>query len=225
MEDRPAKIKAQLFPYHDADINKLINALAGFVARYEVDGARYLEIINFKKHQHIHPDEKQSIIPQNQGIPGDLKTRSEIMPYSSSPSSSPSKQIKTKKRIAASPPSTPIPSPEKAPKPKEHTPIQLVIRYFKEAKYVHADDKDWDRKHWNGRLVREAKALLKAFDGNPTNAGRYMLIKGEEWKDLPDWGINGIIAAIVVGLLFRDRIDSNTIVTEYVIRFHFRDSL
>ena len=93
--------------------------------------------------------------------------------------------------IAAVPPEA---APVKA-EPKKLTPQQIVVRYFKEAKGVHADDKDWDRKHWNGRLGKDAAALLKAFDGDPVKAGRYLLIKGEEWKELPDWGIHGVIAA------------------------------
>jgi hypothetical protein len=38
----------------------------------------------------VHPDEKQSVFPKNPGIPGDLKRRSEIMPCTTSTSSSPS---------------------------------------------------------------------------------------------------------------------------------------
>jgi hypothetical protein len=103
--------------------------------------------------------------------------------------------------IAAAPPDAHlILKPDSPPEtevvePKKLTPAQIVVRYFKEAKGVLADDADWDRKHWNGRLGKEAAALLKAFDGDPVRAGQYLLVKGEEWKDLPDWGINGVIAA------------------------------
>lgn len=79
--------------------------------------------------------------------------------------------------------------------PKKLTPQQTVIRYFKEAKGVNANDADWDRKHWNGRLGKDANAILKAFDGDAIKAGRYILIKSEEWADLPDWGLNGVAAA------------------------------
>lgn len=103
LEDRPARIKAQIFPYHEADMSALLSELDGeFIDRYAVSGSHYIEILNFKKHQHIHPDEKISVIPKNQGIPGDFKTRSEIMPFSSSPSSSTSPSP-TPKQIAPSP--------------------------------------------------------------------------------------------------------------------------
>lgn len=88
LPDDPRKIKAQIFPYHKADVDALLCALSGFVLRYEVDGDRFIEIPKFTKHQHIHPDEKQSVIPKYQGIPGDFKTHSEIMPLASSSSSS-----------------------------------------------------------------------------------------------------------------------------------------
>lgn len=95
LEDRPAKIKAQLFPYHEADIDALLVILShGFIKRYAVEGVKFIQVHNFKKHQHIHPDEKSSIIPQpkkeSMEISGDHKTHSEIMPYSSSFSNSPS---------------------------------------------------------------------------------------------------------------------------------------
>ena len=95
LEDRPARIKAQLFPYEEMDIDGLLLRLAcGFIQRYQANGGRYIQIPNFKKHQHIHPDEKASQFPGppdlNQEIPGDFKTSQEIMPYSPSPSFSPS---------------------------------------------------------------------------------------------------------------------------------------
>ena len=79
--------------------------------------------------------------------------------------------------------------------PKKLTPQQVIVRYFKEAKGFDADDTDWNRRNFNGRLMKEAAVLLKAFDGDPIKAGRYMLIKGEEWKDLQDWTMNAIAAA------------------------------
>lgn len=78
--------------------------------------------------------------------------------------------------------------------PKKLTPQQIVIRYFKEAKGVDADDKVWDRKHFSGRLIKEANILLKAFDGDPIKAGRYLLTVGEEWAHLSDWTMPGVAA-------------------------------
>lgn len=70
LEDRPARFKAQIFPYDD-DI-QIINIIAFidqlqekmFVLRYEIDGKRYLWIRTFKKHQHFHRDEQGSKLPE-----------------------------------------------------------------------------------------------------------------------------------------------------------------
>ena len=71
LELRPARIKAQVFPY-DADVTPdgigdmltLLSTCRGrFLELYEVSGCRYVLIRNFKKHQHIHPNEKPSALP------------------------------------------------------------------------------------------------------------------------------------------------------------------
>lgn len=65
IEDRPKKIKLQLMPYDDIDTEKLLSDLAvsGFITRYSVNGCRFIQIENFLKHQHPHPNEKPSVIP------------------------------------------------------------------------------------------------------------------------------------------------------------------
>lgn len=65
LEDRPRRIKAELLPYDDCDIDDLLNQLStgGFIHRYIVNGERYIEIVNFEKHQHIPGSEAESAIP------------------------------------------------------------------------------------------------------------------------------------------------------------------
>ena len=69
LEDRPIRIKAKIFPYYDPSpsVEDLLTMLAGegepFIVRYEVDGKRYIKIVNFSKHQRPHPNEKPSEIP------------------------------------------------------------------------------------------------------------------------------------------------------------------
>jgi hypothetical protein len=65
LEDRPARIKAQVLPYDDEDIDNLLSQLAarGFIVRYEVDGCKYIQITNFRKHQNPHVHEPASTIP------------------------------------------------------------------------------------------------------------------------------------------------------------------
>lgn len=60
MEYRPRRIKAELFPYDNCDIEAMLGTLGGlgFVVIYEVEGQKYLEIPTFSQHQHPHPGEK-----------------------------------------------------------------------------------------------------------------------------------------------------------------------
>lgn len=66
LEDRPLRIKAQAFPYRDGlDVEPMLAWLAqnGFIARYEVDGTRCIQILAFLKHQNPHKHETTSVIP------------------------------------------------------------------------------------------------------------------------------------------------------------------
>jgi hypothetical protein len=65
LELRPARIKAQLFPYENCDVPALLGQLAdrGFVLAYEVNGVKVLEIPKFSEHQRCHPDERSEPLP------------------------------------------------------------------------------------------------------------------------------------------------------------------
>ena len=65
LEDRPKKIKAEVFPYDEVNVDAFLGELArlGFILRYEVDGERYIQIVHFDKHQNPHPREAPSNIP------------------------------------------------------------------------------------------------------------------------------------------------------------------
>lgn len=65
LEDRPKQIKMDVFPADTVDCNDLLDQLAAtnMVARYSVNGKRYLQVVNFNKHQNPHKDEKASTIP------------------------------------------------------------------------------------------------------------------------------------------------------------------
>ena len=121
LELRPARIKAQVFPY-DADVTPqtiedmltLLSTCRGrFLELYEVTGCRYVLIRNFKKHQHIHPNEKPSAYPGPTCVPvnsgkattqsGNSAIPSSLLPFSvcvsgSSPPLPASDQSKTHAR-------------------------------------------------------------------------------------------------------------------------------
>lgn len=67
LEDRPMRIKAEIFPYRESmDISGYLTELVRlkFIIRYQVEsGAYFISINNFHKHQHPHITEKASEIP------------------------------------------------------------------------------------------------------------------------------------------------------------------
>ena len=69
-EDRPKKIKMELFPCDDFDIGEGLSMLesGGFLVRYVVDGNRYSQVVNFTKHQMPHHKEVASEIPAPPGF-------------------------------------------------------------------------------------------------------------------------------------------------------------
>lgn len=66
LEDRPKRIKMEIFPADDVDIEESLNELvaAGFITRYTVGADRYIEVVAFTKHQHPHQKEPASTIPK-----------------------------------------------------------------------------------------------------------------------------------------------------------------
>lgn len=72
LEDRSKRIKAEIFPYEEKiKIEEGLNALCKiksggkrpFIIRYEIDGEKYIQIVNWHLHQKPHSTEKESIIP------------------------------------------------------------------------------------------------------------------------------------------------------------------
>lgn len=66
LENRPKKIKLEIFPADDVDISLEITRLseAGLVKVYEADGVKCIEVVNFKKHQNPHHREAESELPE-----------------------------------------------------------------------------------------------------------------------------------------------------------------
>lgn len=74
MEDRPKRIKAEIFPYRELPLfNGYLTELEqlGFIERYTVENAAIIRVINFDKHQSPHKTEKASELsdrPINTGL-------------------------------------------------------------------------------------------------------------------------------------------------------------
>lgn len=69
LEDRPRKIRAELFPHDEIDANEKLDQLAshGLIVRYEDDNVRCVYIPTFAKHQRPHQDEKPNDLPAYTG--------------------------------------------------------------------------------------------------------------------------------------------------------------
>jgi hypothetical protein len=69
VEDRPKRIRLDLFPLDDYDVNEGLDSLAsmGFVRRYMVGGKSVIQIENFLKHQTPHGTERDSELPAEDG--------------------------------------------------------------------------------------------------------------------------------------------------------------
>lgn len=79
LEDRPKRIKVQAMPYDDDDTDSLLQELgeAKFILRYEANSEKYIQIVNFVKHQRPHPKEPESVIPPSETGKNNGKKRKE----------------------------------------------------------------------------------------------------------------------------------------------------
>jgi hypothetical protein len=76
LEDRPKFLKAMIFPYDDVDIEVELELLSQFksngspfIQRYVNGNGKYIQIIQWEKHQKPHHTEKESIFPPPQTPP------------------------------------------------------------------------------------------------------------------------------------------------------------
>lgn len=72
VEDRPKRIAVQALPFdRNVDVDALLDDLqrAGFIVRYEAEGVRVIEILNFARHQRPHPKEPPSELPPRPETP------------------------------------------------------------------------------------------------------------------------------------------------------------
>lgn len=102
LEDRPKRLKAQILPHDNCDASALLDQLErhGFLVRYQAGEGRFLQVVNFAKHQNPHPREPASSIPD---ATSREKTRKEIARQ---------EQAVEKPEPARPLPSSPIPHPE-----------------------------------------------------------------------------------------------------------------
>ncbi|MCK6411479.1 MAG: hypothetical protein L6Q55_03540 [Azonexus sp.] len=66
LEDRPKRIRAEILPYDDGNVDAMLDELhhAGFIDRYQFGEQRFIQVLNFEKHQNPHHREAKSTIPE-----------------------------------------------------------------------------------------------------------------------------------------------------------------
>ena len=99
LEDRPKRIKGELFAFDSVETDPLLVELErhGFIMRYEVENRGFIQIIAFHKHQNPHHKEPSSEIPSPQSL-GLCQHGTDIKPEAFNPSSeipSPQSLVKT----------------------------------------------------------------------------------------------------------------------------------
>lgn len=70
LENRPKKIKMSLFPADDINVAEQLENISkfGFIELYNADGTDVIHIVNFVKHQNPHGLEKDSDLPNKDGV-------------------------------------------------------------------------------------------------------------------------------------------------------------
>jgi len=195
-EDRPVRLKANLFPYDNVDVEEMILELVayGHLVRYSVGGVKILAVPNFLKHQIPHYKEVHSILPP---IPKDFKVES-IMTQRRVNVKSIMTQSCTQEGKGREGKGTVLApaAQSKVEVQKPLTGIQKVMRAFKEAKGIDADDAEWDTLHFK-RFARPAADLLKIFKNDANAAILYVLKKGGELdeKQMLSWGLEAVSRA------------------------------
>lgn len=110
LEDRPRRIKGELFPLDTTDVEPLLVQLAerGFIVRYQAGAVRAIQIRNFAKHQSPHHREGPSLILAQDRIesPGPAQVATSAEPEAATPSEATNAPDK--------PAASPGPAPSKA---------------------------------------------------------------------------------------------------------------
>ncbi len=141
LEDRPARIKGELFPYEDFDVDAALSALAEgqepFITRYASNGHKYIQINNFGKHNTPHFREAPSTIPAL------VQPKARRRQASVQPESGPS--------VAVRNPESPFRNPESGIQCTEPTPKDLdAVKEFWATEHLAGDPEAFFYYHESG---------------------------------------------------------------------------
>lgn len=176
LEDRPRKIKYELLGYDECEVDTLLDELfsRGFIVRYGDDNNKYIQVVNFVKHQNPHPKEPTSNIPEpckNISYHGKniSKNASSLIPSSLIPLPNVAcaevhEFLSTaEQEQAATPEPTPAPTPQPTPKPEKQKRGERLEAYL-EREGVEVTAKAWgDWARTEGMTVAQIDATMAQF--------------------------------------------------------------
>jgi hypothetical protein len=167
LEERPFPIKVQVIPYYECDILALLTALHNheLITRYSVDGKNYIEIIDYKSCQNIHPKEVQSnipalkdiAIPRNPGMLPDGYASSNNNTNNNTNSNNTSTTEPTSKSMCAREP--------QVVKQSLTTGKAMKVREPERAEFVHISDQNYSKliAKYGEAKTKEACEILSAW--------------------------------------------------------------
>jgi hypothetical protein len=196
--DRRARIKAQVLPYDDCNIDALMAQLVGrgFVQVYAVDGVSYLQVTGFAKHQRPHKKETSENLPEPPATNdvvmsrGNSETSTGLSETSrgDSGSSRPLTLNPSPLTLNPSQPSVVSKAPRKARRPRD------PLRWTFEDGFIGVTDDD--RKRWakayplldiDGEILRAAEHVRTHVEKQRMTAWRRFLgdwmARGNGWKE------------------------------------------
>lgn len=83
LKDQPRTIRATAFPFDTIDCDRLLDELVacGYIIRYAVNGARFVQVVNFNKHQVLSPREPESALPgPSESVPNQGQVHAQALP-------------------------------------------------------------------------------------------------------------------------------------------------
>jgi len=220
LKDEPGRIEAEIFPFKFQRVNTLalLDALAGgddpFIVRYEANGAKYIQIVNFLRHQNPHPREAASSIPpcrkkamprHDQGNAKDMTSRADSLfsdsPFSDSLFSDSSRARETGGEGGSEPESTahrgmgPGLAPPAYPKPDpKREPERALACVYRALKGIPREMwREWDRDNLPAFVI-DAQKLIEIC-GTLKRAGACLEYYSAHWKqkNFTGWTIRGVV--------------------------------
>lgn len=204
-EDRPVRIKAEVLPYDDCDVDGLLSALhkARFIVRYERDGLQLICVPAFKQHQRPHVKEAPSYLPEHiEHLPRKVRARTKVVPSTDQGDGEPAQSLGARTGTGThTPESPPSGAPacngaEKNGKSKQHPEALPVCEYLSRAIAHWKPDAKAVETVTLASSLDEMDRLFRVDHRSPQRAREIIdwIFSDEEWSFHPrgtfDWRSN-----------------------------------